>query len=306
MASRTAPNELASLAQYQEYVPGRLVLESTGDAWHGLELRSHVFGKVQPPTPAPAIPQHTLTFVYSGSMAGARRTGGGSWTEFETPPLDGHVTVRPAGRSTALRWRTERPVRTVSLYLAPERLEEVGLQMGVVPAQVEVRDSLNRADSVLKGIADALREVAAGARPADPLYLQTTLQTLTVRLLRRYTTAAPDEEAKSGALSRPRLRRVERYVRAHLDTKLSLDDLAEAVGISKYHFSRRFKRRTGQSPYQFVIYERVRAARHQLRTSSQPLAQIAFNVGFSSQSHFTRTFKQHVGVTPGAYRAAWR
>lgn len=47
-------------------------------------------------------------------------------------------------------------------------------------------------------------------------------------------------------------------------------------------------------------------ARRQLRESTQSLAQIAFNVGLSSQSHFTRTFKQHVGVTPGQYRDVWR
>jgi AraC family transcriptional regulator len=118
------------------------------------------------------------------------------------------------------------------------------------------------------------------------------------------TTAPPEPE--TGALSQDRLHRVVRYVRADLDGDLALDDLAGAVGLSKYHFSRRFKARTGQSPYQFVIYERVRAARRLLRDTTRPLAQIAFDAGFSSQSHFTRTFKQHVGVTPGTYRAAWR
>lgn len=306
MSAPDVRSELTSLARYQEYVPGEMVLETTGDAWADLQLRSHLFSAVQPPTSAPAIPQHTLTFVYAGRLTGARRTGEGAWTDFETPRLDGHVTVRPAGWSTALRWQAQRPVRTLSLYLMPERLEEVGLQMGVAPAQVEVRDHLNQNDPVLRGIAEALREVAMGTRPEDPLYLQTTLQALAVRLLREYTPASPGGAGEPGRLSRPRLRRVERYVRAHLDANISLDDLADEVGISKYHFSRRFKKRTGQSPYQFVIYERVRSARRQLRESTQSLAQIAFNVGFSSQSHFTRTFKQHVGVTPGQYRDAWR
>ena len=95
-------------------------------------------------------------------------------------------------------------------------------------------------------------------------------------------------------------------MRAHLDSDVALEDLADEVDLSKYHFSRRFKKRTGQSPYQFVIYERVRRARRLLRETTQPLAQIALDVGFSSQSHMTRTFKNHVGVTPGQYRSAWR
>jgi AraC family transcriptional regulator len=216
------------------------------------------------------------------------------------------VTIRPAGRSTALRWTADASVRTFSLYLVPERLEEVGLQMGIAPSQVELRDHFHVSDPILESIAERFREVVTGQRPKDSLYLQTIVQTLSVHLLREYSTASPSDEQEAGALSRSRLHRVQRYIWRHLADNLSLDDLADEVGISKYHFSRRFKKRTGQSPYQFVIYERVRAARQQIRETTQSLAQIALNTGFSSQSHFTRTFKQHVGVTPGQYRDAWR
>ena len=305
MASDRDEPALTSLRRYQEHVPGRMVLESTGAGWDDVQVRGRLYPEEQEPAPAPAIPQHTLTFVYGGGIEGARRTGGGPWSAFDTQ-AHGHVTLRPAGRSTSIRWRAERPVRTLSLYLVPERLEEVALQMGVAPSQVEMRDHFNRDDPLLERLAERLRWGAAHARPVDPLYLQTTVQTLAVRLLRAYTPAAPAAPDAAGCLSPPRLHRVQRYVRAHLDAALDLDDLAQEVGVSKYHFSRRFKARTGQSPYQFVIYERVRAARRQLRETTQPLAQVAYNVGFSSQSHFTRTFKQHVGVPPGAYRAAWR
>ena len=76
------------------------------------------------------------------------------------------------------------------------------------------------------------------------------------------------------------------------------------MGLSKYHFSRCFKQRTGQSPYQFAIHER--AARRRLRKTTQPLAHIALGVGFGSQNRFTRTFKRHVDTTPGRHRRAWR
>ena len=294
---------LTSLTDYQQHVPGRMVLQN-GEKWGDLRLRSRAHSVVQPPAPAPALPQHTLTFVYAGPIEGGRRTGGGEWRSFDTEAR-GHVTVRPAGRSTALRWQAQRPVRTISLYLAPDRLEETGLEMGVAPSQIELRDAFNRRDPVLRRLAEAFRGIAAGERADDPLYRQTALQTLTVRLLRRHGAAGPEPET-AGRLSRDRFRRVERHVRARLGTDLSLDDLAGAVGLSKYYFSRRFKQRTGQSPYQFVIYERVRAARRRLRETTQPIAQIALETGFSSQSHLTRTFKRHVGVTPGRYRRAWR
>jgi len=295
---------LTSLARYQEQVPGQVVLAEDGDLADDLRLRRHLLpAQREEPAPAPAIPQHTLTFVYGGAVRGVRRIDGGAWNAFDTT-VNGHVTLRPAGCSTALRWTADRPIRITSLYLAPQRLEAVGLQMGMAPSRVELRDRFNVGDPVLRALVQPLRQVATG--DADPLYVQTALQSIAVRLLRQHGTTAPDEPGDAGCLSRTRLHRVERYVHAHLDADLSLDDLAREVGLSKYHFSRRFKTRTGQSPYQFVIYERVRAARHLLRNSDRSLAQIALDVGFNSQSHFTRTFKRHVGATPGRYRAAWR
>lgn len=296
---------LTSFSRYQEYVPGRTVVSSGDQMDEDLRLRSHVLPAEQEATSVPPIPQHVLTFVYAGSIQGARRVAGGPWRWFDTLAR-GHMTIYPAGCSAALRWKAEGSIRTTSLYVAPQRLEDVGLQMGLAPSHVELPDRFNVAEPELQSLAQKLRRIAAAGTDDDPLYLQTALQSIVVRLLREYGTTSPPEREEKAGLSRARLRRVERYVRSHLDADLSLDDLAQEVGLSKYHFARRFKERIGQSPYQFVIYERVRRARSLLRKTTRSLARIAFDVGFSSQSHFTRTFKRYVGVTPGTYRAAWR
>jgi AraC family transcriptional regulator len=304
MSDTQEQRAFTSFTRYQEHVPGRAVLKRGGDDWNDLQLRSHVLPAQLEAAPAPAIPQHTLTFAYAGHIEGDRRTGGGTWQSFDTE-TDGHVTVRPAGLSMAMRWRGKHPVRTLSLYLLPDHLEEVALQMGMAPARVELRDRFNVPDPVLRAIAEELQKIASGTRSRSSLYLQTALQTLSMRLLHQFGRHPPEPE-ETGALSQSRLQRIENYVHANLAADLSLDDLAQVVDLSKYHFSRRFKRRTGQSPYQFVIYERVRAARRQLRETTHSLARIALNVGFNSQSHFTRTFKRHVGLPPGRYRSAWQ
>jgi len=301
MSDARTPPSLSSLATYQKYVPGRTVLRE--ETWDGLTLRSWVYPAHQEPAPVPALPYHTLAFVHAGAVEGARRVGERDWQSFDTQAR-GHVTVRPAGQSTSLRWQARRPVRTLSLYVRPDVLEGAALEMGIAPSRAEMRDTFNAHDPALRRLAEAFRGIAAGTRAEDPLYHQTALQSLAVRLLRGYGAPLPDPDG-AGALSWSRLRRVERHVRERLHTDLSLNDLAGAVGLSKYHFSRRFKERTGQSPYQFVIYERVRAARRRLRNTLHPLARIALDVGFNSQSHFTRTFKRHVGVPPGQYRRAW-
>jgi AraC family transcriptional regulator len=73
--------------------------------------------------------------------------------------------------------------------------------------------------------------------------------------------------------------------------------------VSPYHFARLFKHSTGLPPHQYVIACRVERAKELLRERDRlPLADVAAEVGFSSQSHFTRHFKRLVGVTPRRFR----
>ena len=74
--------------------------------------------------------------------------------------------------------------------------------------------------------------------------------------------------------------------------------------MSQYHFCRQSKKSTGQSPYQYVIERRVEEGKRLLEETDQLVVQVAFAVGYDSQSRFTKQFKRRVGTTPGAYRNA--
>ena len=78
-----------------------------------------------------------------------------------------------------------------------------------------------------------------------------------------------------------------------------------AASLSRFHFSRMFKIATGQSPSTFVGHRRLEMAKVQL-AGGLPIAQIAFDCGFSSESNFARSFKRVGGMTPGEYRRAAR
>jgi AraC family transcriptional regulator len=91
-------------------------------------------------------------------------------------------------------------------------------------------------------------------------------------------------------------------MRAHLDEELTLERLAGETGFSPYHFARLFRQTTGQTPHQFVLGERIRRAQALLSGTDQPLAAIAVESGFASQSHFTQVFRRQLGCTPGQYR----
>jgi RNA polymerase sigma-70 factor, ECF subfamily len=106
----------------------------------------------------------------------------------------------------------------------------------------------------------------------------------------------------TGGMPRSQLRRVEEYVQANLAGDLRLTKLSTLVHMSPYHFARLFKQGAGVTPRQFVIRRRIEAAKILLTAQHRPIGDVALQVGFTSQSYFTTTFRRVTGVTPGHYR----
>jgi AraC family transcriptional regulator len=86
--------------------------------------------------------------------------------------------------------------------------------------------------------------------------------------------------------------------------ELSLAEMADAVGLSPYHFLRLFKRETGVTPYRFLMQTRVRKAIALLRDTSLPVTEIAFAVGFGDLSNFIHFFRREIGCSPSQFRNA--
>jgi len=85
---------------------------------------------------------------------------------------------------------------------------------------------------------------------------------------------------------------------------ISLDELANSVGLSKFYFSRLFKAHMNISPYKYLMEQRIAAAKRLLETTDSKVSDVGIMVGFRDESHFNRAFKTAVGVTPLQYRKA--
>ncbi|MEZ4860103.1 MAG: AraC family transcriptional regulator [Caldilineaceae bacterium] len=96
------------------------------------------------------------------------------------------------------------------------------------------------------------------------------------------------------------IRRARHHIDECFDQGVTLTQLAEQVALSPYYLLRAFRAEIGMPPHAYLESVRVRHAQR-LIESGIPLAQVAADVGFSSQSHFTNRFKQFIGVTPGQY-----
>ena len=95
------------------------------------------------------------------------------------------------------------------------------------------------------------------------------------------------------------------HIQAHLDQDLSLDTLANHVGLSKYHFHELFKQATGETPKAYVERLRLEWAAVQLRIRRVAVVDLALECGYRNHETFSRAFRGRFSTSPSAYRKGW-
>ncbi len=98
------------------------------------------------------------------------------------------------------------------------------------------------------------------------------------------------------------LQRAREYVEANFLRSLSLAEIARVAHVNRVHLARQFRSYFSTSVGEFIRLKRVEQACKLVTTTSEPLAEIAIDCGFSDQSHFSTTFRRHMGLTPARFR----
>ncbi|MGN0665313.1 MAG: helix-turn-helix domain-containing protein, partial [Huintestinicola sp.] len=91
---------------------------------------------------------------------------------------------------------------------------------------------------------------------------------------------------------------IKMFVSEHLNEPVTLNDIAKAVGYSKFHTSRIFKEETGLSLFEYIRRERLTASAYALRKRNEKVIDVALDFMFDSQEGFTRAFANGFGITP--------
>lgn len=157
-------------------------------------------------------------------------------------------------------------------------------------------------DERLMAAARAWREELAAEGAGGRLVAEHMGVLLAVHLLRRYSDTVFSPKPARGGLGVRRLQRVIDYIEAHLGDDLTISALASVANRSLHHFGEAFRQSTGTPPHRFVLMRRMERAKILLLTTKMPIAQIALEVGFASQSHFGHMFRVTTGVTPQRFR----
>jgi AraC family transcriptional regulator len=290
-------------APHEPLVAPRLLRSSEELGWDGFTVRTFDEPPVMEHWRAPDSPALTLVMVTHGVMEVEQRRLDGPWDAHTLHP--GDLFLRPPGRPPyELRWwaGSPAPMRTMHLQVQPAVVlrSVAALQRGD-PAGYAPIERVGLRDPLLAHLCVTLAAMLAHATPTEGVAAQTVVQLVLAHILRHQSIrGAPAERPRR--LSAPQLQRVIDYIQSNLAHPLSLEALATQAGYSPYHFARLFREATGESPYQFVLRQRVEQAQHLLRAGRLPLLDVALACGFASQSHMTRLFRQQLGVTPGAYQ----
>lgn len=116
-------------------------------------------------------------------------------------------------------------------------------------------------------------------------------------------TLVPKETAKVFQRN-SRINKLASHIHLHLDEELSLDSLAAYIGLTRSHLSRYFHEKTGMQLSRWISIQRVERARQLIDNSDLQLAEIARQVGFTSDSTFRRHFREQYSVSAREYRKA--
>ena len=133
---------------------------------------------------------------------------------------------------------------------------------------------------------------------ASTLESESRLLLILAQLIKRFADTHPTEQPLGA--ERKAIQQARHYIDEYYAEGITLNQLAQLVSLSPYYLLRVFHAEVGMPPYAYLESVRIRQAQ-KLIEAGRPLAHVASEIGFSSQSHMTHHFKKIIGVTPGQY-----
>src|SRR5258708_5275842 len=161
---------------------------------------------------------------------------------------------------------------------------------------------LGISDAALRGMVAAVHAEMVAGFSSGRLFLDSVEQAMAVALVNGHAVRHRPVQIYRGGLGSGRLRTIKDLVDAKMEDDLSLDEMAQSVGLSTAHFARMFRKSTGETPHQFVLRQRVERAKAMLHAPYARGLDAALACGFKTQQHFAQVFCDVCGVSPTQYR----
>lgn len=267
------------------------LMSSAESPWSGFLIEHHrlsasYFDRVV------CAPKPMLAFVTSGEPL-ARWHARGSWHTAQWRP--GLMTL----------WDRDYPLDQVSFSTPYEALlielddtKHVEWVHDDFDRKPHLRPHVMTEDAHARFLAQSMQQEIAGGCKSGRLYSQSLSLALMSYIWGRYACEPPPSLCTPSGLSSSRLRLLHGFIQDNLSNDITLNDLAALAQLSARQLLRNFKQATGLSPHQYMLRERIEKAKAMLAADEQSVTEIALSLGFSSQSHFTDTFRKQTGTSP--------
>jgi len=304
-SSERVPTIAPQTLQCMSVIPSIHKTSSRDHGWSSLLLDLHSGLASSEPYDSVPTTDPRIGITISGRFAAEMYTGG-RWRYDAHGP--GSINVHRTGEQT--RYRFPRPkdanFKLALIYYPLAQLEAAAehLRRPGQPSRTPSFDSYVSRDGALTQMTFALLE--AMERGLGDLYAETVAAWLAVHMLMRHANAPSGPDRSPGEITDPRLARVVEFMSTHFAEPITLEQLAAQACVSKFHFSRLFTRKVGQTPYRFLVGLRLDVAGRMLRSTDHSVAQIAAACGFSTYANFSTAFVAKFGLSASEYRTKLR
>lgn len=293
-----------SVTSWLETVPQSWVRESQSIYDRGLTVTHDLQPASEIDNLQGGLTEHLLVFTFSSNSRQITRIDD---REFEGCYVPGDLFIVPAHTPSFHYWECDRADEAISFYLDPQLLRQIAAENDCRQSSgIELRPILQARDPQLEAIATAFRTEMYNGGLGSKLYSESLANLFVIHLLRKYCTRDLTWRAidRNRGLSPYQLQSALDYIHDRLGDEFKIQDLADRLGMSQYYFCRLFKQSMGVAPYRYVLQRRVESAKQLLKNRHKPIAAIALESGFSSQSQMNLHFRKLTGTTPRSYRQA--
>jgi len=223
----------------------------------------------------------------------------GRETRFNT--ADGHVGYFPAdGEQHIVSAMAETPYETFFLALPSRHLADLAAAHEV-DSSIVFRPLLTVDDAQVRR---SLSRLAAEPTPGESS--DEHARALALRMVELMGAHPPAWHRDHSVFTATTMNDLVDYIDSHLGRPIALDEIAIRTGLSPSHFARKFRQSSGLSLHRFVNLRRTRAAIGRLQGVDTDLGRLSLDLGFCSQSHLTRVFREHTGMSPARFRRQFR
>lgn len=169
--------------------------------------------------------------------------------------------------------------------------------------ELQFLNNYNVLDETIKGIIELFMLEAKAKGRNGKIYLNNLVSLLATHYIQNYSNYfdLKNNQLAASKFDQHQVDKIDQYIEENIGDNIAVDDLADLLGCSKFYFLREFKKLIGVTPYQYLMNKRLDQARVALSSGSVNIALTAHELGFNDQSHFTRAFKNHFGMTPGQF-----